>query len=173
MPSERTGGVTEQEQAQRLLARLPDSELEVVVGFLAWRDCLADIDEWGDLREWVDAVSSDPLHDLDEAERAEFGETLWESWQRLEREGKIDPQPQPPPEPPPTAREEARRKRRRAEGLLERIPPADMRVVLAFLAWRGRRSVRTRGGPATRLAAVGAEAMRLLGEAERRLLGKA
>ncbi len=170
--SNSTGGVTEREQAQRLLARLPDSELEVVIGFLAWRDCLADIDEWGDLRTWLAAASSDPLRDLDEAERAEFGETLWESWQRLEREGKIDPQPQPPPEPPPSAAEEARRQRERAEGLVERIPPADMRVVLAFLAWRGRRSVCTKGGPATRLAAAGAEAMRLLGEAERRLLRK-
>ena len=42
--------MTEREHAQRLLARLPDSELEIVGGFLAWRDCLADIDEWGDLR---------------------------------------------------------------------------------------------------------------------------
>lgn len=164
------GGVTEREHALRLLARLPDSELEIVGGFLAWRDCLADIDEWGDLR----ARSGDGgvLRRLDEAEREEFGETMWEEWQRLEREGKIDPNPPPAPEPPLDADEEARRQRERAERLLERIPPSDMAVVLAFLAWRGRRSLRPRGGPAARMAAAGAEAMRLLGELERRLIGK-
>lgn len=164
------GSVTEREHALRLLARLPDSELEVVGGFLAWRDCLADIDEWGDLRAL--RGEGGVFRHLDEAERAEFGETLSESWQRLEREGKIDPNPPPPPEPPPTPDEEARRRRELAEGLLERIPPSDMAVVLAFLAWRGRRSLRPRGGPAARMAAAGAEAMRLLGELERKLVGK-
>jgi hypothetical protein len=162
--------VTEREHAQRLLARLPDSELEIVGGFLAWRDCLADVDEWGDLRALNGGGGV--FRHLDEAERAEFGETLWESWQRLEREGKIDPQPPPPPEPPPTPAEEAHRRRKLAEGLLERIPPSDMAVVLAFLAWRGRHSLRPRGGPAVRMAAAGAEAMRLLGELERKLIGK-
>ena len=161
--------MTEREHAQRLLRRLPDSELEVVAGFLAWRNCLADIDEWGDLRA---LNGGGVFRHLDEAEEEEFGETLWESWQRLEREGKIDPQPPPPPEPPPSAEEEAQRRRERAEGLLERLPEDDMAVVVAFLAWRGRRSLRPRGGPAARMAAAGAEAMRLLGEAERRLFGK-
>lgn len=156
--------MTELQQAQRLLARLPDSETEVVVGFLAWRDCLADIDEWGDLRAQLDAASTEPLRELDEAERAEFGETLSESWERLEREGKIDPPPQQPSEPSPDAKDEARRRRERAEGLLERMPPSDLGVVNAFLAWRGRQSLHPRGGPALRLAAAGAEAMRLLGE---------
>ena len=162
--------MTEREGALRLLARLPDSELEVVGGFLAWRDCLADIDEWGDLR----ARSGDGgvLRRLDEAEREEFGETMWEEWQRLEREGKIDPSPPPPPEPPPDADEEARRQRERAEAWVERLPEDDMAVVVAFLVWRGRQSLRPRGGPAARMAAAGAEAMRLLGEAERRLVGK-
>jgi len=162
--------VTEREHAQRLLARLPDTELEIVGGFLAWRDCLADIDEWGDLR----ALNGEGgvLRHLDQAEREEFGETLWESWQRLEREGKIDPQPPPPPAQPPDAGEETRRRRKYAEGLLERLPDDDLAVVVAFLAWRGRQSLHPKGGPAARMAAAGAEAMRLLGEAERRLLGK-
>ncbi len=162
--------MTEREHAQRLLARLPDTEMEIVGGFLAWRNCLADIDEWGDLRALNGGGGV--FRHLDEAEREEFGETLWESWQRLEREGKIDPQPPPPPEPPPDADEEARQRRERAEWWVEHLPPADMPVVLAFLAWRGRQSLRPQGGPAARLAAAGAEAMRLLGEAERRLLGK-
>lgn len=161
--------MTEREHAQRLLARLPDSELEIVGGFLAWRDCLADIDEWGDLR----ALRGDGgvFRHLDEAEREEFGETLWESWQRLEREGRIDPNP-PPPEPPPGADEEARRRRERAGGLLERLPEDDMAVVVTFLAWRGRQSLRRSRGPAARIAAAGAEAMRRLGEAERQLFEK-
>jgi hypothetical protein len=161
--------VTEREGAQRLLRRLPDSEMEVVAGFLAWCNCLADIDDWGDLR----ALRGDGgvLRRLDEAEREEFGETMWEEWQRLEREGKIDPKPRPS-EPPPDADEEARRQRERAEGWVEHLPEADMPVVLAFLAWRGRQSLRPRGGPAARMAAAGAEAMRLIGEAERRLFGK-
>jgi len=162
--------VTEREGARRLLARLPDTELEIVGGFLAWRDCLADIDEWGDLRALNGGGGV--FRHLDEAEEEEFGETLWESWQRLEREGKIDPNPPPPPEPPPSAEEEARRRRERAEGLLERLPEDDMAVVVAFLAWRGRQSLHPQGGPAARMAAAGAEAMRLLGEAERRLFGK-
>lgn len=160
------------EHAQRLLARLPDSELEVVTGFLAWRNCLADIDEWGDLRALLDGASDGVLQRLDEAERAEFGETLWESWQRLEREGKIDPNPPPPPEPPPDADEEARRRRGVAGGLLERLPERDLPIVIAFLAWRARRSLHPRGGPAARLADAGAEAMRLIDEAERELLEK-
>jgi hypothetical protein len=162
--------VTEREHAQRLLARLPDSELEIVGGFLAWRDCLADIDEWGDLRALNGGGGV--FRHLDEAEREEFGETLWESWQRLEREGKIDPQPPPPPEPPPDPDEEARRQRERAEWWIERLPEPDLPVVLAFLAWRGRQSLHPRGGPAARMAAAGAEAMRLLGELERKLIGK-
>jgi hypothetical protein len=162
--------VTEREHAQRLLGRLPDSELEAVGGFLAWRDCLADIDEWGDLRAL--RGGGGVLRRLDEAEREEFGETMWEEWQRLEREGKIDPNPPSPPEPPPDAENEARRQRERAEGLLERLPEDDMAVVVAFLAWRGRQSLHPQGGPAARMAAAGAEAMRLLGEAERRLFGK-
>jgi hypothetical protein len=160
--------VTEREGAQRLLARLPDSELELVVGFLAWRDCLADIDEWGDMRALLGHGGDGALRELDEAERAEFGETLWESWQRLEREGKIDPRA---PEPPPSDEERIRMQRERAEGLLERMLPADMPVVLAFLSWRARRSLRPRRGPAAKLAAAGAEAMRVIGEIERRLLG--
>lgn len=162
--------MTEREHAQRLLARLPDSEMEIVGGFLAWRDCLADIDEWGDLRALNGGGGV--FRHLDEAEVAEFGETLWESWQRLECEGKIDPQPSPPPEPPPDADEEARRRRERAEWWVEHLPPTDMPVVLAFLAWRGRQSLHHSRGPAVRMAAAGAEAMRLLGELERRLFGK-
>jgi len=166
----RTGGVTEREHAQRLLTRLPDSEMEVVSGFFAWRSCLADVDEWGDLR----ALDGDGgvLRDLDAAERAEFGETLWESWQRLEREGKIDPTPPPPPEPPPDADEEARRRRDYAEWWIEHLPDPDMAVVIAFLAWRGRQSLHRSRGPAVRMAVAGAEAMRLIGEIERRLFGE-
>jgi hypothetical protein len=167
---ERAGGVTEREHAQRLLTRLPDLEMEIVAGFFAWRACLADIDEWGDMR--AHHGGGGVLRDLDEAERAEFGETLWESWQRLEREGKIDPQPPPPPEPPPDADKEARRRREYAEWWITYLPESDMAVVIAFLAWRGRRSLHPEGGPAVRMAAAGAEAMRRLGELERRLVRK-
>jgi hypothetical protein len=162
--------VTEREHAQRLLTRLPDSELEIVSGFFAWRACLADIDEWGDLR----ARNGDGgvLRRLNEAEREEFGETMWEECQRLEREGKIDPNPPAPPEPPPDADVEARRRREYSEWWIEHLPEPDMPVVLAFLAWRGRQSLRPRGGPAARMAAAGAEAIRLLGELERKLIGK-
>ena len=161
--------MTEREGAQRLLARLPDSEMEIVSGFFAWRACLADIDEWGDLRALDGGDGA--LRDLDEAEREEFGETLWESWQRLEREGKIDPSP-PPPEPPPEASEEASRHRKCSAWWVWHLPEADMPVVVAFLAWRGRTSLCPRRGPAARMAAAGAEAMRRIGEAERALVRK-
>ena len=162
--------MTEREAAQRLLARLPDAEMEVVAGFFAWRACLAEIDEWGDLRALDGGDGA--LRHLDEAEREEFGETLWESWQRLEREGRIDPRPTPPPEQPPDADEEARGRREYSKQWVEHLPEADMPVVLAFLAWRGRQALDAGGGPAARLAAAGAEAMRLIGEAERSLLGR-
>jgi hypothetical protein len=162
--------VTEREHAQRLLAQLPNSEMEIVAGFFAWRACLSDIDEWGDLRALNDG--SDVLRHLDEAEVAEFGETLWESWQRLEREGKIDPQPPPPPEPPPDADEEAQRHRKYSGWWIEHLPDPDMPVVLAFLAWRGRQSLHRSRGPAVVMAVAGAEAMRLIGELERKLIGK-
>ena len=155
--------------AQGLLARVPDSEMEVVVGFLAWRDCLADIDEWGDLRAWLDVASDRVLHDLDERERAEFGETLWENWQRLAREGKIE-LPESQPVPNPSMREMAKRSRERAEGLLKCLPEGEMPIVLAFLAWRERTADRRRRGARARLASAGAEAMRRIGEAERQLI---
>lgn len=162
--------MTEREHAQRLLTRLPDSEMEVVSGFFAWRACLADIDEWGDLRT-LDGGSG-VLRGLDEAERAEFGETLWESWQRLESEGKIDPTAPAPPEPPPDANEEARRRREYAEWWIRYLPDSDIAVVIAFLVWRARQSLHRSRGPAVRLAAAGAEAMRLISEIERRLFGE-
>lgn len=160
--------MTEREAAQRLLARLPDSEMEIVAGFFAWRACLADIDEWGDLRA-LDG-GGEVLRHLDETEIEEFGETLWDSWRRLEREGKIDRKPPPPPEPPPSAAERARERRAYAEFWVEYLPDFDIAVVIAFLAWRGRHSLRHGSRPAARMAAGGAEAMRRLGEIERRLL---
>lgn len=164
--------MTAREGAGRLLARLPDSDMEVVAGFLAWRSCLADIDEWGDLRAQLHAATADAMRDLDEAERAEFGETLWERWQRLAREGKIE-LPEPQPVPNPSMREAARRARERAEGLLEYLPEGEMPVVLAFLAWRERTADVKRRGPRARLAIEGAESMRRIGAAERRLFGEA
>jgi hypothetical protein len=162
--------MTEREHAQRLLARLPDPEMQIVAGFFAWRACLADIDEWGDLRALNGGGGV--LRHLDESEREEFGETLWESWQRLEREGRIDPKPPPPPEPPPDRDEEARQRREYSAWWIEHLPDPDMPVVLAFLAWRGRRSLHPEGGPAARMAAAGAEAMRRLGDLEQALFGK-
>ncbi len=63
--------MTEREGAQQLLARLPDAEMEIVAGFFAWRACLADVDEWGDLRA---ATGAEAMRLLGEAKRALFGE---------------------------------------------------------------------------------------------------
>lgn len=160
--------MTEREAAQRLLARLPDTEVEVAGGFFAWRACLADIDEWGDLR----ALNGDTgvLRHLDEAEIEEFGETLWDSWQRLEREGKIEPRPPALSEPLHDTDERAREQREYAAWWIDHLPEADMPIVVAFLAWRARQSLDMSSGPAARLAAAGAEAMRLLDKVERRWL---
>lgn len=160
------------EAAAESLARLPDADMEVVAGFLAWRDCLSDIDEWGDLRAQLQAASDETMRHLDEREREEFGETLWEQWQRLAGEGKIE-LPEPQPVPNPSMREAARRARERAEGMLQHLPEGEVPVVLAFLAWRERTADRRRSGERARLAIEGAEAMRRLGEAERRLFGEA
>jgi hypothetical protein len=77
--------LTAREKAEALLQRLPESDMEVVVKFLAKRDRLADIDEWGDLDEMTDAAGADLMADLDEEERAEFGETIGEAWGRERR----------------------------------------------------------------------------------------
>lgn len=164
--------MTVREAAAAQLAALPDWEMEVVAGFLAWREYLAEIDEWGDLNAQMERASAETLRRLDEREREEFGETLWESWQRLEREGKIE-LPEPQPVPNPSMREAARQARERGEWLLEHLPGAEMPLVLAFLVWRERSADLRRSGARARMAAEGAEEMRLLDAEERRLFGEA
>ena len=164
--------MTAREAAAAQLAALPDAEMEVVAGFLVWRNYLADIDEWGDLSAQMARASAEALRRLDEREREEFGETLWESWQRLEREGKIE-LPKPQPVPNPSMREAAVRARQRAGWLVEHLPEAEMPLILAFLAWRERSADLRREGADARMAVDGAEAMRGIKEAERRLFGGA
>ena len=40
------------------------------------------VDEWGDLDAQTDAASAAVMRDLDEQERAEFGQTIGEAWGR-------------------------------------------------------------------------------------------
>lgn len=44
------------------------------------------VDEWGDLSAQTDAATAAVMRDLDEQERAEFGETIGEAWGRKKRE---------------------------------------------------------------------------------------
>jgi hypothetical protein len=44
------------------------------------------VDEWGNLSSFARSSSASLFKRLDEQERAEFGETLAESWERQDRE---------------------------------------------------------------------------------------
>jgi len=44
------------------------------------------VDEWGNLSSFVRSSSDPVFKRLDDQERAEFGETLAESWERSDRE---------------------------------------------------------------------------------------
>jgi hypothetical protein len=62
-----------EEEAQRVLAGLEDMHPGDV------------IDDWGNLSAFTRALSADTFRRLDEAERAEFGETIGETWERESR----------------------------------------------------------------------------------------
>jgi hypothetical protein len=77
------GPMTTREKAHKLLDELPESEIEPVLDFIVARGpngAGCDVEEWGDLDAQTDAATAASMHDLDEAERAEFGETIAEAW---------------------------------------------------------------------------------------------
>ena len=89
-------GVTTREQIDAVLNNMPEAELEPVLEILISRvgkgydpeDARPDdiVDDWGNLSALRRASSARKLNRLDEAEIAEFGETLGESIKRSEDE---------------------------------------------------------------------------------------
>ncbi len=94
--SARLCGVTTREQIDAVLNNMPETELEPVLEILISRvgkgydpeDARPDdiVDDWGNLSALRRASSARKLNQLDEAEIAEFGETLGESIKRSEDE---------------------------------------------------------------------------------------
>lgn len=73
--------VTTREKVHRLLDELPDSEIEPVVEFIvSRREGGKNVDEWGDLDAWSDAVCRNTFRELDE-EEAKIGFS-WEKYRR-------------------------------------------------------------------------------------------
>lgn len=89
-------GVTTRKQIDAVLNNMPEAELEPVLEILISRvgkghDPEAPqpgdiVDDWGNLSALRRASSAQKLNQLDEAEIAEFGETLGESIKRAEGE---------------------------------------------------------------------------------------
>jgi hypothetical protein len=73
--------MTTRERLHKLVDELSDAEADVTLRFAAARHEGRNLDEWGDLDAFGDALTGDTLRLLDEEERAKFGETIAEAWE--------------------------------------------------------------------------------------------
>jgi hypothetical protein len=74
--------VTTKERLHKLVDELSESEAEDALKYAESRREGANIDEWGNLDSFGQALMGDSLRRLDEEERATFGESIGEAWQR-------------------------------------------------------------------------------------------
>jgi hypothetical protein len=76
------GPMTTRERLHKLVDELSEQEADETLRFAVARHEGRNVDEWGDLDAFGAALMGDALRRLDEEERAEFGETIAEAWQR-------------------------------------------------------------------------------------------
>jgi hypothetical protein len=74
--------MTTKERLHKLVDELSETEADETLRFAVARHKGANVDEWGDLDAFGDALTGDALRRLDEEERATFGETIAEAWRR-------------------------------------------------------------------------------------------
>ncbi|HEV3321150.1 MAG TPA: hypothetical protein VG147_03055 [Solirubrobacteraceae bacterium] len=74
--------MTTKERLHKLVDELSEAEAGETLRFAAARHEGANVDEWGDLDAFGNALMGDALRRLDEEEREALGETIAEAWQR-------------------------------------------------------------------------------------------
>jgi hypothetical protein len=74
--------MTSKERLHKLVDELSEAEAEETLRFAVGRHEGRNVDEWGDVGTFGDALMGDALRRLDDEERAEFGETIAEAWER-------------------------------------------------------------------------------------------
>jgi hypothetical protein len=73
--------MTTKERLHKLVDELSETEADETLRFAAARHEGKNVDEWGDLDAFTDALTGGALRRLDDEERAEFGETIAEAWE--------------------------------------------------------------------------------------------
>jgi hypothetical protein len=68
--------MTTKERLHKLVDELSEAEADETLRFAVARRAGGNVDEWGDLDAFGDALMGDALHRLDEEERTAFGETI-------------------------------------------------------------------------------------------------
>lgn len=77
--------MTTKERLHELVDELTDEEANATLRLVVARRRGANVDEWGDLDAFGDALTGDAFRRLDEEERTELGATVAEAWPRESR----------------------------------------------------------------------------------------
>jgi len=72
--------MTTKERLHELVDELTDEEADATLRLVVARRRGANVDEWGNLDAFGDALTGDALRRLDEEERTELGGTIAEAW---------------------------------------------------------------------------------------------
>ncbi len=73
--------MTTKERLHRLVDELSEAEADETLRFAVARHEGNNVDGWGDLDAFGEALTGGALRRLDEEERVEFGETIAEAWE--------------------------------------------------------------------------------------------
>jgi len=71
--------MTTKERLHKLVDELSEAEADETLRFATARHEGGNVDQWGDLNAFGNALTGDALRRLDEEERAEFGQTIAEA----------------------------------------------------------------------------------------------
>jgi hypothetical protein len=74
--------MTTKEHLHKLVDELSEQEADETLRLVVARRQRTNVDEWGDLDVFGDALMGDALRRLDKEERATLGETIAEAWER-------------------------------------------------------------------------------------------
>lgn len=74
--------MTTKERLHELVDELSDEEADATLLLVVARRRGANVDEWGNLDAFGEALTADALNRLDDEERAELGCTIAEAWPR-------------------------------------------------------------------------------------------
>lgn len=77
--------MTTRERLHALVDELTDEEADATLRLVVARRRGANVDEWGDLTAFGDALTGDALRRLDDEERTELGGTAAQAWPRESR----------------------------------------------------------------------------------------